>query len=368
MKFSCSQNELSHAINLVRQAVKDKTTMTVLEGILFNVVGNRLHLTATDLTIGITTSIPVDAQEDGGCVLNAQLIYNIASRISGDTVFFKSEPRNQIRIESGNSEFTMSSVPADEFPAFPQPDSNINFKIDSRTLKKLIDKTKFAVATNETHMPTITGIKFELEGEEIRLVAIDGFRLAIQNGNLSESSGESEVAIIPGAATNKLSTLLSQLSGEVNINLSPTQVFFTIGNTILTSRLIEGTFFDYNSIIPKDTSASFMVPREQFLNCCQRASLIEQDKQNLIKLEITGDELRVSSQNEISDFNDLIEIDNKGEELTIGFNTGYLIDALKSIDDEKVKMDFSNSVGPVHIHPLKNNQYSYLVLPVRLTH
>lgn len=368
MKFSCSRNDLQLALNITRHGIKDKTTMSVLEGILFNVYDNKLHLTATDLNIGITTDIPVDAQSDGSIVLNAKLIVNIINRLSGDIIYFDLDDRNRMKIECLNSEFTIAGLPADEFPEFPKPDTDLNFVVDSSELKELINRTKFAVATHENHLPVITGIKLECKDEELKLVSIDGFRLALRNGNLLTPVTEEETAIVPGKSMAELSNLLGMLSGEVNINLSPTQIFFQIDNTILTTRLIEGEFFEYQTIFPSEINTSFTIDRNDLLNCCERAALITSVNNNqLIKFNISSGKLDISSKNDMGNFNDSVNIENRGHDLTIAFNTRFFIDALKAIDDEEIQIDFSSSVGPAHIKPIEGNDYSYLILPVRLS-
>lgn len=368
MKFSCSRDELLKALNIVKRGVKDKTTMSILEGVLFKAGKNALTLTATDLNIGITTEIPIDCQEEGAIVLNANLITNITSKLSGDVVYFTTDGKNRVKIESLSTEFFIAGFPAQEFPEFPKPDSDLVFTIKSDELRELINTTRFAAATNENHMPVITGIKIECINDVMKMVTIDGFRLAIRNGNMDSSVLKEETAIVPGKSMGELSSLLSQLSGTVTINLSPTQIFFTIGNTVLTSRLIEGQFFEYQNIMPTEVNTSFDINRQDLLNSCERAALITSvNNNNLIRLDISSGKLEMSSKNDTGNFIDTVDIENVGDDLTIAFDTRFFIDALKAISDDEIKINFSSSVGPAHIRPLEGDQYSYLILPVRVS-
>ncbi len=367
MKFSCSRDELQFALNITRHGVKAKTTMSILSGILFNVYDHKLHLTATDLNIGITTNINVDAQEDGAIVLDANLIFSIISRLSGDIVYFESKENDYIEVKSDFSEFSIAGIQPDEFPEFPKPDTDLNFTISSQELRNLINKTRFAAAEKENQIPVITGIKMEYEKNNLKLVAIDGFRVALKSGNLDEETTEIENSIVSAKSLGELSNLLSLLTGSVKINLSKSQIFFQIDNTIFTARLIEGNFFDYSTIIPKENTTRFETDRIKLLNSCERAILISSEQKNtLIRFDIDSGKLKISSKNETGNFNDSIDIENVGNDLSIAFNTEYLIDALKAIDDDRVNLSFNGDVGPLSITPLEGDEYNYLILPVRI--
>lgn len=374
MKFSCSRDELQSALNTTKHGVASRTTMQVLEGILFNVDNQTLHLTATDLKIGISTEIPVDAQEDGAVVLNATLITNVIQRLPGDTVYFSSDDKNRVTVECLNSEFVINGLPADEFPEFPEIDKNFSFTVEADDFKKLIDSTRFATASND-NMPIITGLKMEVEGERISMIACDGFRLALRNSELKDSlkvddednKMEMYSVVIPGKSMSEMSSLLSSVKEPVTISFSKSQIFFIIGKTIFYSRLLEGDFIDYKGIFPSETTTNFIVNKDELLRCCERASLIaNQGTNNLVKMTINSGKLTVASNSDQGEVQDVIDIENAGEDLKIAFNSKFFIDALKAISDKEIKIGMTTSVGPAEVQPIEGNDYSYLILPVRL--
>lgn len=366
MRFSCSRDDLISALNMVKHGVSDRSTMQILEGILFNVYDNTLHLTGSDLNLGITTEIPVQDSEDGAIVLNANLIIGIISKMPGNVVYFSENDRNQVKVESLNSEFFINGLPAQDYPEFPVANETNTFEIESKILKNCFNQTKFAMA-QEGSIPVITGLKLEAEDDKLAFVAIDGFRLALRNSTLVDSVEEAMEVVIPGKAVVHLSQLLPNNSDMVDVKLSDSQIFFQINETIFTTRLIEGKFIEYKDIFPNSPTTDFIISRSDLLGCCERAELVtNKNNNNLIKMEIDSGKLVISSNSDRGNLEDVIEIENHGNDLTIAFNSKYFIEALRAINDKDIKIEMTSSVGPAEIKPIKGNDYSYLILPVRL--
>lgn len=365
MKFSCSRDDLLAALNTAKYGVSDRTTMQVLEGILFNVYDNKLHLTATDLNLGIATEIPVDAVEDGAVVLKADLILGIISKMPGDTVYFTGNDRNQVKVESLNSEFFINGLDSQDYPDFPQADESNTFEIESKSLKNSINQTKFAMATEDS-IPVITGLKLEASDDKLSFIAIDGFRLALRHNNLESPIKEEMEVVIPGKAIQSLSSLLPNNSEPIKVKLSNSQLFFELDNTVFTTRLVEGKFVEYKDIFPNYSTTNFTINRDDLLGCCERAMLVTNKNNNLIKMAIDSGKLVITSKSDRGNSEDIIDIENNGKDLTIAFNTKYFIEALKAINDKEVKIEMTSAVGPAEIKPLEGDDYSYLILPVRL--
>lgn len=367
MKFSCSRNELQKALNIVRHGASSRNTMQVVEGILFEANGQKLRLTATDLKIGITTEVDIDSQEDGALVINAGLILSVISKMPGEVVYFTSDENNRVVIESEMSEFVINALPAEDFPKFPSADEAKTVKINSGELKEAINGTKFATATND-NMPVITGVKMEVNDDKLRMVAIDGFRLALRDSALNETPGESFEAIVPGKAMNELSNMIASNDEPVEIELSKSQIFFNTPEALFTSRLIDGEFIDYNSIFPKESTTRFVIDKNELLDCCERARLIsKQEANNLIRMDIGSGKLEISSNSDQGKFQDVLNIENQGDNLVIAFNSRFFIDALKAINDKEVLVEMTTAVGPAELKPIEGEEFSYLILPVRLS-
>lgn len=203
MKFSCSRNDLLNALTIVSKGVSTRSTMDVLQGILFTVYDNKLRLTATDLEIGVKTEIPAQTQNDGEIILNAALITDVIRKLSGEEVYFESDEKNRVKIESLLSEFVLNGLPVQDFPDFPKISEEYSFEISPVLLREMIRSTKDSVALSES-IPVHTGIKLEVDQKNIRMISLDGYRLALRRGELEKGVDDDFSVIIPGNALKEL--------------------------------------------------------------------------------------------------------------------------------------------------------------------
>ena len=366
MKFNCSKESLMGALNIAQKAVSSKTTLPILEGILFSVQDNNLLLRSTDLEIGVEVSIPAEVQQEGAIVLSSTITGELIRKMSGSDVFFESDDHNQMKIECLLSNFTLKGLATDEFPDFPEIIEDHIFSIESSVLRELIKGTLFSVATNE-NIPVLTGVKIELQGNDINLIALDGYRLALRSGKIKESLEEDLSVIIPSKSLSEINKVLSNYTGEVIVKFSKNQIFFQMDNTQFTSRLLEGEFINYKQIIPVEKTTQVRVNRRLLLESSERAALLAREgKNNLIKMDFNQDQLILTSNADIGDVFEIIPIVNSGESLKIAFNSKFLIDALRVIDGEEFIMDMTTSVGPGVLLPAEGNDFIYLILPVRV--
>jgi DNA polymerase-3 subunit beta len=368
MKFDCSKDELVSALSTVQRGVASKTTIPVLGGILFRAMDNHLTLTATDMEIGVKTTISANVQTDGEIVLSSGFIFELIRKLSGDTVFFEGLEGQMVKVDCLLSSFTIRGMSTEEFPSFPEIMEDHDFTIDASQLKAMIHGTLFSVATTE-NIPVLTGIKMEIDGTDIALIALDGYRLSLCRGTLLQGVSEAISVIVPGKSMAELDRLLSGQDMEITVRFSKTQIFFEIGDTQFTSRLLEGEFINYKNIIPSEQNTTAELERKLLLESCERAALLAREgKNNLIKMEFTTDELTISSSADIGDVHEIIPIKKQGDDLRIAFNSKFVIDALKAVDDDAIRMDMTTSVGPAVIHaPEGPENYTYLILPVRIS-
>lgn len=366
MKFNCSKESLIGALTIAQKAVSSKTTIPILEGILFSVQDNKLLLRSTDLEIGVEIKIPADVEQEGEIVLSSTIIGELIRKMSGSIVFFESDEHNQIKIDCLLSNFTLKGLSGDEFPAFPEIIEDHIFSIESSVLREMIKGTIFSVATNE-NIPVLTGVKIELQGNDIKIIALDGYRLALRSGKINESLEEDISVIIPAKALSEINKVLANYAGKIVVNFSKNQMFFKMENTHFTSRLLEGDFINYKQIMPVEKTTQVRVNRRLLLESSERAALLAREgKNNLIKMDFNQDQLILTSNADIGDVFEVIPIVNIGESLKIAFNSKFLIDALRVIDDEEFMMDMTTSVGPGVLLPLAGNDFIYLILPVRV--
>ena len=369
MKFSCSQQNLTKALNIVSKAVTARTTIPILKGILLRVDENgELTMAASDLDLSIENKLEVENFEPGEIVVQAKLFSDIIRKLPNSQVSVELEQENII-IKCASSEFNILGLSSDEFP-------NINIDIDSKEkiafdkeiLKDMIRKTSFAASIDESR-GVITGVLIEIKERKLNMVALDGFRMAVTRENIINKKEQN--IIIPAKIINEISKIITENENElqdVELYINEKRAVFFIGDTKVILRLLEGDFVDYNNILPKDSKCRVVVNREDLLESIERASLLAKvGKNNLIKLDIRAGNMEVTSKSEEGNVKEEVIISKEGEDLIIGFNSKYMIEALKAIDDESITMNFNTSISPCLLKPISGEEYEYLVLPVRIT-
>ena len=368
MKFTCSQQKLTKALNTVSKAVSMRTTLPVLKGILMEAASDGiLTLTASDLEINIQKKMKTDIAQEGSAVVPSKLFGDIIRKLpGGDIVVEKTEDGN-ITIKTDFSEFTVISLPVDEFPKVKdqeEPKENIVFHRD--IFRDMVKKTAFAASIDESK-GVLVGILTEMKEDSVSMVALDGFRLALTSEKMS-STGENQF-IISAKIMNEISKIVSDDDEEedIKISLGEKKAAFEIGSTQVILRLMEGEFIKYRDIIPTDSSINVIVNRESLLESIERASLLAREgKNNLIKMNIAGELLTITSRSEEGNVREQISIQKKGNDLEIGFNSKFVIDVLKAVDDEEISMSFLTGTSPCVVRPVEGNRYEYLILPVRI--
>ncbi len=253
---------------------------------------------------------------------------------------------------------------SEDFPELPNINENMIFSIPQNILKNMIKGTIFATAQDETR-PILTGVLFEIKNKILNLVALDGYRLALKSENLDTDNTIS--AVIPGKTLNEVSKILEENDENVNITFTPNHILFSIKDTKIISRLLEGEFIKYNSIIPEEYNLKITVKRTVLLNSIERASLMAKEgNTNLVKLDIEDETMVITSNSQLGMVREELNIILQGEPLQIAFNSKYLIDVLKIMDEDEIVMEFSSSVSPCIMKNKNINNCTYLVLPVRL--
>ncbi|AEB77200.1 DNA polymerase III subunit beta [Clostridium botulinum] len=364
MKFTCAKNKLQEAISIAQKAVTGKSPMPILQGIHLSAKNNELTLIGSDIDLSIETKIEAEVQEEGSIVVDSKIFGEIIRKLPNSSIHINTTENNSIEIVCEKSKFDLIHMDAEEFPNLPSINENIIFSIPEKVLKNMIKGTIFAIAQDETR-PILTGILFEVRDKRLNLVALDGYRLALRSNLIDNENTIS--AVIPGKTFNEVSKILSEDEKNVNITFTPNHILFNLGETKIISRLLEGEFIKYNSIIPEEYKLKVNAKRAELLNCIERASLMGKDgNTNLVKFDIKNDNLVITSNSQLGRVREELNIILQGDELQIAFNSKYLIDVLKILEDDEIVMEFDSSVSPCVIKSKENNTYTYLVLPVRL--
>lgn len=369
MRFSCNQQTLTKALNIVSKAVTIRTTIPILKGILLRVDNNGiLTMSASDLDISIEKKIKVNNSEPGEIVVLSKLFGDIIRKLPDGDIYIE-ENNGKVQIKCSNSEFNIIGLSAEEFPNInPNEKDSEELVFNKEILKDMIKKTSFSASIDE-NKGAMTGVLVEMEENTLNMVAIDGFRMAIARESMKNKKRQN--IIIPAKILNEISRIISETdidNDDVTMLLNTKKAVFIMESTKIVIRLLEGEFMNYKRIIPADSSCRVVLNKNDFLDSVERASLLAKvGKNNLVRLEIKDNIMEITSKSEEGNVKEEIIISKEGNDLTIGFNSKYLIDVLKVVDDESINMLFNTNVSPCLIKPISGDSFEYLVLPVRIS-
>lgn len=365
MRFQCEIPELMNALNTVSRALAVRSTMPVLEGILLESCTDGLRLMCTNMALSIETVIPATIEEEGRAVMPGRLFLEVIRKLPNDTVSIQINERHAATIRCQTSRTTLSGMNPMEFPELPEIQGGAQVSIPQNVLRDMINKTSFSIGTDESR-PILTGSLLEIEADEIRLIALDGFRLAIRREKMTGCETPVQ-AVIGGKMIGDLSKVLEDTDEPAGLMITRTHLCATMGATRVITRLLEGEYIRYRQILPADFQTRVSVRSTQLAEAIDRTSLIAREgKNNLVRFKIEGDSLTLSSNAELGDVQEQIDVVTEGKDIETGFNVRYVSDVLKVISDETVSMRFNSNVSPVVLCPMEGDAYLYLILPVRL--
>lgn len=369
MKIICEKDKILKALNSVTKAVASKTTMPILEGILIQTNENEVKLTTYDLEIGIEYIIECEVKEQGATVVNAIMFSEIIRKLPDTEINIELNEKNLLVIECEGSLYKLATMNPTEFPELPQINIENSIEIEQNALKDMIRKTIFAVSTEENR-PIFTGCLFEISNNKLNLVAVDGFRLAWKSRFL-QSKINDFTAVIPGRTLNEINKIILDSFDTIKIGVAKNQALFEMENCKVVTRLLDGEFLNYSSVIPENWETRIRVDKDIIQNCFERISLIssssiEKEKKYPVKVMIDIGKVTISCTNQTGDAKEEIYVSTEGKNLEAGFNPKYFLDALRAIDDEEVFIDFGTSISPCIIRPVDDGDYIYMILPIRL--
>lgn len=363
MKIRCSKEKLLKAINTVQNAVGTKTTLPILSNILLEATKDTLKLVATDLEIGIWSIIPTDVAQEGSITIPAKRFSDIIKELPESIINLQAKKNNVITIDCEQSFFRLIGLPKEEFPKLPEISSDRSFSMPQTDLKRMLEMTAFAVSHEETRY-VLNGALFVINERGLRIVATDGRRLAMIEKTIQIPKNLNTKIIVPAKT---VAELLRNLEGqeEAKLVLGDNQVLFDLGNTVMVSRLIEGEFPNYEQVIPSKAKNTIKIDTNKLLLATRRASILTSQESPSIKIDLARDKMVVSKERaEIGEAKEEIGIGYSGNEFSIGFNPAYLIDALKTISQEKVDLELTDPEKAGVIRSEDN--YVYIVLPMKL--
>ena len=363
MKFSCDKYVLQQAAASAARAAAPKSPIAALEGLLLE-AGADLRITGYDLKKAIYTNMEADIPEPGSVLVGARLFCEMLRRMPDGVVTVEAE-NGTVTVKCGRSSFNLVGMSAEDYPDLPSVEAENGVSLPQDLLKKMINECSFAVSTNESR-PVYMGTLFEIAHNELTMVSVDGYRLALRREPV-EGYGDDCSFIVPGTALSDLERLCGDSDERVKMSVGSKHISFTVGSTVILSRRLEGDFLNYKKAIPESFRITVKTARTDLLDVVERVSLIVSEKlKNPVRFHFDGNYVQLSCVTAIGKSYDECPIDGCIEDLEIGFNNRYMLDALRASGTEKVRLQLKGSLNPIVISPTEGDKFTYLVLPVRL--
>ena len=366
MRFTCEKSLLVQGLNIAGRTVAQKSSLAVLEGILCK-AGSGLELTGYNMETAITYQVEAEVTDVGQCILPARLFGDIIRRLPEGPVTVVVDENYKVSIRSGYASFTISAEKAEDYPELPDIGTGRSVMIPQNKLKELIGGTIFAVSENQGR-PIHTGVKFEVIGETVSAIAVDGFRLARRTWHAEEPLNRDMSFVVPAQGLKEVEKILTDTDEDASFTLGAKHILFTIGNATLICRLLEGDFLDWRRVVPINCPVKLVAHVSDLAASIERVGLIVSEKyKSPVRCVFSDQVLQLRTNTTIGAAEDRCAIAGDGKELEIGFNVRYLADALRVIPSEEVVLELTNSLSPIVLTPAEEKyDYSYMVLPVRI--
>jgi DNA polymerase-3 subunit beta len=372
MKLTIERAALLRALGHVQSVVERRNTIPILSNVLLKAEGAKLALSATDMDIEMVSSLAATVGKPGATTVPAHTLYDIVRKLPDGTQieFETTGEKGLMTLRSGRSTFTLSCLPPEDYPLMAGGELAHNFLLSAADLKRLIDRTRFAISTEETRY-YLNGIYLHATKSDkvnmLRAVATDGHRLARMEIPLPEGASGMPGVIVPRKTVTELRKLLDELDQDVSVALSDTKIRFTFAETVLTSKLIDGTFPDYDRVIPSGNDRILEVDCKQFAEAVDRVSTISTEKSRAVKLAIERGSLTLSATSpENGTATEEIEVRYSAEPLEIGFNSRYLLDITEQIEGDGARFALADAASPTIVRDSADSSALYVLMPMRV--
>ena len=368
MRFTCEKSMLVTGLNIAGRTVAQKSSLSVIEGILCK-AGHNLSLTGYNMETAITYDIEAEIGDPGECILPAKLFGDIIRRLPEGPVTVVVDDSFKVSIRACYASFTISAESAEDYPELPDVNSGRPIQIPQTKLKELISGTIFAVSENQGR-PIHTGVKFEVTDTSITTIAVDGFRLARRTYHPEEGTARELSFVVPAAGLKEVEKIVTDIDDMASFTLGTKHILFQIGNATLVCRLLDGEFLDWRRVVPTNCPVKLVAHVSDLASSVERVGLIVSEKyKSPVRCVFSHNELLMRTSTTIGAAEDKCAIAGDGKELEIGFNVRYLADALKVIPSEEVTLELTNGLSTIVLTPVDDKyDFAYMVLPVRIKH
>jgi DNA polymerase-3 subunit beta len=372
MKFSTERAHFFRALHHVHRVVERRNTIPILSNILLRCEDNLLYIKATDLDIEVTENIPAMVEQSGATTIPAHMIYDIIRKLpDGADIVIESDDDSSVSVASGRSKFQIQALPDSDFPNIAAGELPHQFSLPAQTLLQLFNRTQFAISTEETRY-YLNGIYLHIiqdDGNAAQLcaVATDGHRLAKTHCPAPQGSHDMPGIIVPRKAVSEIQRLISDFDDDIAIELSDAKIKFSFGDITFTSKLIDGTFPDYERVIPKSNDKKLIIEKDPFSSAVDRVSTVASERGRGVKMSLSPDQLKLSVSNPDSgSANEELSANYQNDDLDIGFNARYLLDISNQITSGELQFYFNDHNAPCLIYDGDNRVTLFVLMPMRV--
>lgn len=368
MKFSLAKSKLANYLQYILQVVPSKSTLPILSNVLIEALENKIKISATDLDISIATSIDCKVVKKGAACIPARILFDIIKELPESEINFEAVGQ-RVEIKIPNGSYKIASVPSDEFPKLPAVNTKKEIKIGAEQLVTMVKKTTFASSDDETR-PALNGVLWQTKGDRMQMVATDGHRLAKMSMENTKLKGLYDDVIVPPKVLNLIPKFVTDESQEVGVIFGETNIIFNLGDIVLTSRLIEGPYPNFEQVIPTSNDKKMIVSKEDLARAVRRVSILSNALTHQVKFSLKGSSLTLSTTNADvgGEGKEVLECDYSGDDIELGYNANYINDILGKLDGEEAVFELSSSVsaGIIYSPDKPKDDYLCLVMPLRL--
>lgn len=365
MNFSVDRQLLCEVVTHLSRAASQKSSLPVLEGIYISAENNELTLISYNLEMGMKKVIPAKVYKEGKIVISARIFGEIVRKMEDTYIEISVDDRYMCHFESGKTVFDILGISAEDYPEIPKIEKENGIILPSLLFKNMVNQTIFSVANEDTQKPILKGALFEINPAYITVVGVDGFRMAVRREKFE--SGINKNVVIPGRILNEIVRIINEESEKIEIFVSQNHIMIKAEEYEIISRLLEGEYINYKNSIPQKFNSSVIVKTKDIISIIERISLlISEQIKTPVRCIVEKEKMIFSCASALGKGTDSYEIELNGEEFEIGFNSRFILEALKAIDDEMVILNFNGSFSPMVINPIENDNYSYMIMPMRL--
>jgi len=370
MKLTIDRTVLLSSLTHVQSVVERRNTIPILSHVQIEATAENVRFRATDLELAVVESVPAVVENPGRATAPAHTMYDIVRKLpdGADVELNLDQERRRLMLTAGRSQFSLSCLPNEDFPTIEDEELPHQFYMPVNDAKTMIERTRFAISTEETRY-YLNGIYMHAleNGQKLRAVATDGHRLARFEMDCPAGAENLPGVIVPRKAVNEIHKLLGDGDGDVMISIGETKIRVAMGDTVLTSKLIDGTFPDYERVIPQNNNNRVSVDAKVFSSAVDRVSTISTEKSRAVKVAVAGDKVMLSANSpEHGSASEELVIENDGSELEIGFNSRYLLDIMQQINGDVAAFDLNDASSPTIVSDPVDASALYVLMPMRV--